>query len=128
MLFIIDSHAWIEYLIGSKKGELLENLFKMEKHGFLTVECCLAEIKGWCIKNNKNFENAYEIIRSNSITTPVTEKNWLDAAEERTIQRKTQKDFGLIDSIILAKQKEKKARIISGDKHFEKLKNMLFLK
>ena len=127
MIYIIDSYAWVEYFIGSKKGEILEKLFKDEKNQFLIVVCCLAEIKGWSIRNNHNFSSLYRTIRANSIILPVTEYNWIEAAEEKMEQRKKQHDFGLIDAVILIKQKERNCKVISGDKHFKRLKNVVFL-
>jgi UTP-glucose-1-phosphate uridylyltransferase len=41
--------------------------------------------------------------------------NWIDAAKEKHIQRARQKDFGLIDAVILVKQKVKNATVVSGD-------------
>ncbi len=117
MLYIIDSYAWVEYFIGSSKGEILRKLFLDEKNNFLTVECCLAEIKGWALKNNKDFDSLFTIIRANSSILTLTEHNWIDSGEERFEQRKTQKDFGLIDAVILVKQKELNCKLISGDKH-----------
>ena len=127
MDYIIDSYAWIEYFIGSSKGEILKEYFADKKNNFSTVECCLAEIKGWALKNNQNFEELFRIIRANSDIILIGEHDWIKAAEERFEQRKTQKDFGLIDSIILIKQKELRCKIISGDKHFNKLKDVVFI-
>ncbi len=127
MIFIIDSYAWIEYFIGSKKGEVLKGLFLDKKNQFLTVECCLAEIKGWSLKNEQDFDQLFKIIRADSKIVQVIEYDWIDAAKEKFEQRKTQKDFGLIDAVILVKQKELNCKIISGDKHFKKLKNTIFL-
>jgi|SRR3989344_3056679 len=124
---ILDSHAWIEYFNGSKKGEIVRRLFSNE-NDFITIECCLAEIKGWALKNNKNFDELYRLIISNSEILEIEENDWIKAAEERFEQRKTQKDFGLIDAMILVKQKELNCKIISGDSHFEKIKNVIFLR
>ncbi|MBI2452560.1 hypothetical protein HYV50_05825 [Candidatus Pacearchaeota archaeon] len=128
MIYIIDSYAWIEYLIASKKGELLKELFEDEQNIFLTLECCLAEIKGWSLRENQNFDDVLKIIKANSEIISITEKNWLDAAEEKFREKKKQKGLGLIGSIILAKQKEMVCKIISGDKHFMNMKNVLFMK
>lgn len=127
MIYIIDSYTWVEYFIGSGKGEILKKLFLDEKNQFLTVECCLAEIKGWAIKNNQNFDKLYNIIHANSGIVKVMEYNWIDAAVERFEQRKTRKNFGLIDAVILTKQKELNCMIISGDKHFKGMKGVVFL-
>ena len=125
--YVIDSYTWVEYLIGTQKGEVLRGLFQDEKNSFFTVECCLAEIAGWALRNNKNFDDILNIIRANSSILPIMDKDWIYAAHECFEQRKKQKDFGLIDSIILVKQKQLKCKLISGDKHFKILPNVIFL-
>jgi hypothetical protein len=127
MEYVIDSYAWVEYFNGSKKGEVLKKLFLEEKNRFFTVSCCLAEIKSWAIKNNQNFDNILNIIKANSEILNLNENDWILAGEERTEQRIKQKDFGLIDSTILIKQKELTCKIITGDLHFKNLKNIIFL-
>ncbi|MBS3079806.1 PIN domain-containing protein [Candidatus Pacearchaeota archaeon] len=128
MEYIIDSYAWIEYFLGSFKGEVLKKLFLDPKNKFFTLECCLAEINGWAIKNNNDFSNLLLIIKANSEILNLKEIDWILAGEERAKQRQNQKDFGLIDSVILVKQKEFDYKIITGDKHFKDLKKIIFLK
>ncbi len=127
-LYLLDSYAWVEYFMGSGKGEKVRVLFAAEGNEFLTAECCLAEIKGWSLRENRPFEQLFRIIRANSRIVAVTEHDWIDAAQERHEQRKTQPDFGLIDAVLLVKQKEFNGTIVSGDRHFEKLKGVVFLK
>ncbi len=105
----------------------LRKLFNEGGNQFFTVECCLAEIKGWALRNDKDFDLLFRIIRSNSNILSITEYNWIEARKEKFEQRKKQKDFGLIDAVILVKQKESDYNIISGDKHFKNLRNVLFL-
>ena len=125
--YIIDSYAWVEYFIGSKKGEVLMGLFNDKNNHFFTVECCLAEIRLWCLKNNKDFNEFYKIIMANSDIVNLDEIDWIKAGEEQFKQKKLQKDFGLIDSILIVKQEQYNYMIISGDKHFKSLKNVLFI-
>ena len=127
MRHIIDSYAWVEYFIGSDKGQKLHHLFQEKDNSFSTVECCLAEIHGWCLKNNQNFDKYYKIIVANSKMIPLNEKDWIDAAKEKLIQRKKYKNFGLIDAIILTKQKQLSCKVISGDSHFKELKDVVFM-
>ena len=98
----------------------------MVKPSFL-FDCCLAEIVGWALRNNKNFDDILKIIRANSSVLPIMDKDWIYAAHECFEQRKRQKDFGLIDSITLIKQKQLKCKLISEDKHFKAMPNVLFL-
>ena len=127
MPYILDSHAWVEYFIGSHKGEMLKKLFLDEKHRFVTVECCLAELQGWALKNKQDFDSLFRIIRANSTIVPITEHDWIDAGKERFEQRKTQKDFGLIDAVILIKQQQCSGFIVTGDNHFNGKKNIVFI-
>lgn len=128
MLFILDTYAWVEYFTGSVEGEKVSKLFAEENNNFITVECCLAELKGWCIKNKINFEDVLRIVETNSDIVPVLKKDWIDAASVKSTMRKTLNDFGLIDAILLAKQKYLKCKIVTADKHFKNLKDIEFLK
>jgi len=127
MIYLIDSYAWIEYFNGTKKGEVLKKLFLDENKIFLTVECCLAEMKGWALKNNVHFDPFYRMIHANSQIVKVTEQNWLAAAEERFHQRISRPNFGMIDAVLLVKQKELQAKVVSGDIHFKNLKDVIFM-
>jgi len=123
----MDSYAWVEYFLGSSKSKILRKLFLNSKNSFITIDCCLAEINGWSLKNKKDFNRLFKIIIANSNILSLTEKDWINAGEERFKQRRLQKDFGLINSVILVKQKELNCKIISGDKHFKNINGVIFL-
>ncbi len=127
MDYIIDSYAWVEYFIGSKKGEILKKLLSDEENNFFTIECCLAELRGWSIRNNQNFRELLEIVRANSLILKISEADWISAGEEGYNQKRIQRDFGLIDSTLLIKQKELHCKIITGDQHFKNMKNIVFI-
>lgn len=126
MLYIIDTYAWIEYFRGSHEGEILNKLFN-GSNKFITMECCLAELNGYCIRNKIDFDKMYEIVKANSIVLPVLTKHWINAAVVRHKMRKKMPDFGMIDSILVAKQEELKCKVISGDSHFKKLKDVIYM-
>ena len=66
MDYIIDSYAWVEYFLGSGKSEVMKRLLLNEKNLFFTVECCLAEIKGWALKNDRDFDKLFSELDLNS--------------------------------------------------------------
>ena len=127
MNYIIDTYAWIEYFIGSKKGEVLKKLFSDEKNNFFTIACSLAEIRSWALMNDEDFDKLYKIMQANSTIIDVTQNNWIETGRERFKQRRSQKDFGMIDAILLVKQKESNSKLITGDKHFKIMKDVIFL-
>lgn len=128
MLYLLDTYAWAEYFIGSSEGEKVAKLFKATTNRFLTVECCLAELKGWSIRNRISFQEILRVVQANSEIIPVLKKDWITAAEIKSEMKKKIRDFGLIDAILLAKQKELNCKIVTADKHFKNLKHIEFLK
>jgi predicted nucleic acid-binding protein len=127
MIYIIDTYAWIEYINGSNKALILKRLFQNPNNKFITMECCIAELAGFSLKKNLNFEKIFELVKTNSIILPVLTKNWIEAAKIRSELRKKIQHFGLIDAILVSKQKELKSKVISGDPHFKTLKNIVYI-
>ena len=91
------------------------------------MECCIAELRGYCLKNNFDFDVLFNGIRKNSLILPVLREHWIKAAKIKHNLRKKIKNFGLIDSILIAKQEELNCKIVTGDYHFKNLKNIIFV-
>lgn len=127
MIYIVDSHAWVEYFTGSKAGLVLKKLLENKNSKFITMECTISELRSYCLRTSMEFSRVHSILKRNSIILPVLAEHWLNAAEIRHESRKSIKDFGLIDAILVAKQNELKCMIISGDPHFKSLKNIVFM-
>ena len=106
MIYIVDTHAWVEYFLGSKYGSVLKRLIDNKSNKFITMECSLAEIIGYCLKNNADFNEIHNIVKTNSFVFPVLMRHWVRAAKIKFELRKKIKDFGLIDAILMAKQNE----------------------
>ena len=126
-VYLIDTYAWVEYFIGSKKGEKVKKIIEDENNVIFTPECCLAEIKGWAIRESMDFEELYSIIRKVSDIECILTLDWLEAATIRSELRKTKKGFGMIDALIISQQKRTGCKVVSGDPHFEHLKDVIFI-
>ncbi|MCX9013914.1 MAG: PIN domain-containing protein [Candidatus Methanoperedens sp.] len=127
MVYLIDTYAWVEYFLGSERGEKVKEIIEDENNTVITPECCLAEIKGWAIRENLDFEELYRIVRIISSIRCVITKDWLDAASLRSDMRNNMKDFGMIDALIVAQQKRMGAEVVSGDAHFRGLNGVVFV-
>lgn len=127
MIYIVDSHAWVEYFIGSEPGLILKRLLDNKRRKFITLECSVSELRSYCLRTGKDFNILYDALKKNSIILPVLLGHWIEAAEIRHELRKKAKDFGLIDAILVAKQNELKCGIVSGDPHFRGLKSVVYI-
>lgn len=127
MLYILDSYAWVEYFTGTEKGRKVKALFENPKNRFITIECCIAELMGWSIKNNIDFHCVLKTIEANSDISPVLRDEWIDAAVIKSEMLKNVKDFGLIDAILIAKQRRLNSRIVTADLHFKGLRDIEFI-
>lgn len=119
MVYLLDTYAWVEYFIGSEKGEYVKGLVEDEGNVIYTPECCLAELKGWAIREGVDFGELYRIVRKLSGIQCITTEDWLDAATVRSEMRKNAEDFGMMDALIVAQQRRLGCRVVSGDAHFE---------
>lgn len=126
-MYLIDTYAWVEYFTGSKSGRWVRKIVEDENNVIFTPECCLAEIRGWAIRENQDFEELYSIIRKLSGIQCILTQDWLEAAEIRSEVRKTKKGFGMIDALILAQQKRLGCKVVSGDLHFRHLDSVVFV-
>jgi len=127
MKYLVDSFAWIEYFIGSAKGRVVRKIFNNPKSELFTVDCHIAEIKFWALQQKLNFAEHLNAIRTNSQIVETFLTDWLEAAEEKFDKRKKSANFGLLDAMLLVKQRKLNCRILTGDKHFKKLKNVEYL-
>ena len=121
---IIDSYAWVEYFIGSEKGENVKKLIKQQCY---TSIVSLAEITEWCLKNNKDIEKRINLIKSQSEILIINERIAILAAKINHERKKMIAGWGMMDSLILATALSYNLGIVTGDKHFSDIENVIIL-
>lgn len=126
-MYLIDTYAWVEYFAGSERGKKVKEIIEDENNIIITPECCLAEIRGWSIREKLDFDELYSIIRKISDIQCILTQDWLGAALIRSEIRKNRKDFGMIDALIMAQQKRMGFKVVSGDPHFKGIKDVIFV-
>ena len=127
MVYLFDTYAWIEYLLGSKKGTIVKKIIDNPKNNIITLDSCIAEVYLWCLREGKDFRFSFNLIKNYSSIEQIHLTNWIEAAKIRHENRKKTSRFGIMDAIVLSKQKEIGCEILTGDKHFEDLKKVIFL-
>jgi predicted nucleic acid-binding protein len=126
MNYVIDTYAWVEYFRGTDKGKKLQELLDQD-HTFITPICCIFELRSWALSGNLDFIRILNVVRSISGIESLKDADWEEAAVVRHKHRKTIKDFGLVDALIVVVQQNRHAKVISGDRHFKTLKNVVYI-
>ncbi len=125
MRIIFDTYAWIEYFRGTSKGKVVEKFLK--SHEILTPVLVLAELSCKAAREKWSFGKLLEFIKARSLILSIDEKIVTRTGHLYTKVRAQIKNFGLIDSIILATSQIEKADVLTGDPHFKSFENVRFL-
>ncbi|MEM5773242.1 MAG: PIN domain-containing protein [Candidatus Aenigmatarchaeota archaeon] len=126
MLF--DTFAWVEFFKGSEFGKKVAKIMLKEK--CFTSVISLGELVEWCLKNNleDKIEEYLKGIEKASIILEVKKEIVLLAGKINNERKKKIKDWGMVDSIILATAIFAGVKILTRDIHFKDLENVEFLR
>lgn len=129
MRYVIDSYAWIEYFMGTRSGEVVKPIIE-DVEEKITPTICLAEVysKTLKVEGEEQANRQMKFIKERSALAPLDESVAIKAAKIDVSMKKKVKGWGLADSIVFATGLLKKAEIVTGDAHFQGLKNVIFIK
>ena len=125
---VIDAYAWIEYLRGSKAGEKVRAIFEEENSEIYTCAVTVAEVISKVAREGQNVEIIYDVLLNNSQVVNVDEEVSKEAGLLHAQMRKIKKDFGLADVYVLATARKLKSKVLTGDFHFEGVKEAILIK
>jgi predicted nucleic acid-binding protein len=131
---VIDAYAWIELLIGSKKGSKVQELIEDAEEAY-TPSTVLAEIARKFLRegtDEKTINSWLEVITAASAITQIDAATAIEAAKchlELTQKAKNSKQNtpSLFDAIVYATAKLNQCKIITGDEHFKNLPETIWL-
>jgi predicted nucleic acid-binding protein len=128
MRYVIDSYAWIEYFMGSKKGEAAKAIIENSEEK-ITPTICVAEVYAKTLKmeSQELAEKQKAFIKDKSALVFLDESIAVESARINVRMKKEVDGWGLADSIVYATAIVKKAEVVTGDEHFKKLTNVLFI-
>ena len=125
--YVLDSFAWVEYFRGTKKGEIVQNC--LEEGGCITPTIVLAELSDVYVREENNFfERDLSFILSNTTIADLDREIAAEAGKiKNEVKRMHKANFGLADGIILATARKFHAKVVTGDQHFRKIRDIVFL-
>ena len=125
--FIIDSFAWIEYLLGTNKGIYVKNVIDDKNNEIFTHVLSIAEVSSRLTRSGEDpLDSINKLISASSIIY-LDNKDSLASGKLHAEIRKKISDFGLVDAFILYSSKKFKIKILTGDSHFKNFKEAILI-
>ncbi|MDI6639726.1 MAG: PIN domain-containing protein [Methanocellales archaeon] len=121
----LDSSAVIEHFIGSSKGKRVKEI--------LTTESCyassisLSEIALWCYREGKNVDYFFKETKEIVDISDLSEDIYKEGARITFERKKVDKNFGLMDGLILACARSIRQKLLTRDPHFKGLDGVIIL-
>ncbi|RMF90441.1 MAG: type II toxin-antitoxin system VapC family toxin [Methanobacteriota archaeon] len=124
-MMLLDTSAIIEHFIGSKEGKVVQETLKKEPC-YISI-LTLAEAKGWCLKNGRDYGLWLEATKKLTTTVNIDEEICEKGADITFEMQKKNRDFGLMDGMILASARSINQRLMTKDRHFEGLTDAVLI-
>ena len=116
---MLDSSAWIEFFIESNKGDIVRH--HLRDHSCYTSIVSIAEISNWALKQNRDGRELIKYARELSQILDLTEKIAFLAGELNFQRKKIEKNWGMLDSFILATAQTYNLKVLTKDSQFKDL-------
>jgi predicted nucleic acid-binding protein len=129
MRYVIDSYAWLEYFMGTAAGEKAKKIIDSSEDEKLTPTICMAEIYAKVLRSEgrEKAEEQRAFIKFRSAVVSLAEEIAVEAAKIDVENKNVVAGWGLADSIVLGTARKKKAKVLTGDKHFLNMPETIFI-
>ena len=114
---LLDTSAWIELFIGSEKGKRVKDV--LYKEDSYTSIVTLAEVTNWALKGRRDVELLVKAIKQLSNIIGLDEDISVLAGKLNFERKKSNKNWGMLDSFILASGSIYGLRILTKDNDFK---------
>jgi len=120
---LLDSWCWIEYFNGTKIGKKIEEYLLGDDTLFISVINLSEVYKHFLSTHTEQEANGFvAFMMSRCFIIPVESQTALNAAKTNW-----KKKWGLGDSLIYESAKAHNLQLVSGDPHFKKEKDVVYL-
>jgi predicted nucleic acid-binding protein len=123
---LLDSFAWMEYFMGTPKGEKVRR-FVEDNSQLYTSPIVIAEIYSKSRRTDGNAQERTDFIIKRCAIVVLDEKIAIEAAKIHAENKVKTLDFGLADAIILASARSRNMKVMTGDSHFKNFEDAVML-
>jgi predicted nucleic acid-binding protein len=126
--YILDSFAWVEYVLGSSMGAFVDLLLRTPDVDLLTPSIVIAELAfKFQHEGNSKWDLLRKFIKIKSKSIDLTSDLAEKSGTQKLLLRKISNGIGLTDAIIYQTSLEFAGKLVTGDSHFEEVSNVIFL-
>jgi predicted nucleic acid-binding protein len=118
-MLLIDTSAWIEFFLKNKKGERVKHYLKTES--CYTSIVSIAEISNWASRQKLDGGELVGYVIELTQVAGLNLKIAFLAGELNFQRKKIEKDWGMMDSFILATARIYNLKILTKDSQFRDL-------
>ena len=127
MRYVIDAHAWIEYFIGSNRGNAVRKILESDDNEIFTSILTVSEVVSKTKRENHDAEQKFVDIVNLSKIFFINIEFAREAGILHAEIRKKIKDFGMADAVVLLTARKLEAKIVTGDPHFKGFKETVLI-
>jgi predicted nucleic acid-binding protein len=128
-VIIFDTYAWVEYALDSPKAEKVAHFLESASEA-ITPASVLAELKESMLRQGIRAPVMNHILTyiKNRTTIAAIDPTLAELAGEINFtQKKTIKNWGMLDSFVYATAKLRRGTVLTGDPHFKQLKDVIYI-
>lgn len=123
---LLDSFAWLEYFMGTERGEKVKRLVD-DNIQLYTSPIVIAEVYSKSLRTDKKAEERNDFIMKRCAMVTLDENIAIEAAKIHAENKMKSLDFGLADAFILASARNRKIKVVTGDPHFKDFDDAVML-
>jgi uncharacterized protein with PIN domain len=126
---IFDTYAWVEYALDGPKAERVAQLLESASEA-ITPASALAELKESMLRQGIRAPVMNQIltyIKSRTTVAGIDSTVAELAGEINFTQKRTIKNWGMLDSFVYAAARLRRGTVLTGDPHFKQLKDVIYI-
>ena len=126
---IFDAYAWVEYALDGPKAETVTQLLESASEA-ITPASVLAELKESMLKQGIRapvMNHILTYIKSRTTVVGIDSTIAELAGEINFNQKRTIKNWGMLDSFVYAATKLRRGTVLTGDPHFKQLRDVIYI-
>lgn len=123
---LIDTSAWVEFLLGSRKGNRVRETINSEACYSSIVT--IAELSNWAQRENQETERIIDAVKELSAVIGLDEDIAVLAGKLSFNRKKENRKWGMMDSMILATAEMYDMEILTCDDDFSDVSKVTVLR